>query len=152
MIIDIFYRFYIMFLYKDSTYCIFLIVIVLMIRQYEKTPIGTAFKTQPSVDRRFRLVSRGFYHSNQWEPPETGRNRRLTTGWILKSFLNHVNWQTENSWWYDGSWEVPIWVFHVVTYRLYKCMAKNQDPSLCKNSYCHLAWFLSWRQNLKVLL
>ena len=36
------------------------------------------FKTQPLVDRWFRLVLAGFYCSKQWQPPRTGRNRRLS--------------------------------------------------------------------------
>ena len=46
------------------------------------------FKTQPLVDRRFRPVPSGFYCSKQWQPPGTGRNRRSTSGWVLKSPLS----------------------------------------------------------------
>ena len=45
------------------------------------------FKTQPPVDCRFRPVLGGFYCSKQWQPLRTGRNRRSTGGWVLKSPL-----------------------------------------------------------------
>ena len=45
------------------------------------------FKTQPPVDRGFRPVPPSFYCSKQWQLPGTGRNRRSTGGWVLKSPL-----------------------------------------------------------------
>ena len=47
------------------------------------------FKTQPPVDRRFRPVPPGFYCSELWQPPRTGRNRRSTGGWVLKPPLTN---------------------------------------------------------------
>ena len=48
------------------------------------------FKTQPSVDRRFRPVPAGFCCSKQWQLPVNGRNRRSTGGWVLKPPLSNV--------------------------------------------------------------
>ena len=49
--------------------------------------VRDGFKTQPPVDRRFCRVPAGFYYSKQWQPPGTGRNQWLTSGWVLKSPL-----------------------------------------------------------------
>ena len=56
------------------------------------------FKTQPPVDRRFRPVPTSSYCSKQWKPPGTGRNRRSTGGWVLKSHLTSAIVLRSNGW------------------------------------------------------
>ena len=56
--------------------------------KWDQVYIRNGFKTQPSVDRRFRPVPPGSYCSKQWQPPGTGRNRWSTGGWVLKPPLS----------------------------------------------------------------
>ena len=49
------------------------------------------FKTQPPVDRRFRPVPGGCHRLELKKPGGTGRNRRSTGGWDLKTSLRKKN-------------------------------------------------------------